>query len=483
MGKRERRRRREREKMKQAAASPVLAEYPLEAPRIRVVIKAGQTREVQETAARYWEIAENGTWACTVASIGDQQWVAATAASVSHAVLLNSLCVDCDEPIRVTNRSWAVKVAGKYLDRPNERYSCPECSQAQKQERELERKLKAEAAEAEKAREQEKAREKTRRITELLSREAAKDGRSSWRRDDSSPGLPLYLALAAHTTDRSNQALPSLADLDPLTWTGDIDRDKSALLDLYHAYLLAIAPDTPHEAFDVSENDDIRFFDMYAKWRLTGDRKTIMATAQEIRNYLMIGHGEQAHHARQALSQLVEHMEIINVISYLDGLLVKNYQYPEVPEGRRQELADIIKNGFTVGYTAGQLFCFAWRAADSAAGWKERNAHMGPPEAASAAVTALNRKIDNAIELHHAIPEWDPPRWHQQPLALKVLRKLNAEVERIRDRSVIDACPRCDDRGLRETDSGAMTRCTHTPENLQQDDEAQAEPIAGDTEG
>ena len=475
MGKRERRRR-EREKKKQAVlAAPMTVEFPPDDPRIRVIIKADQPQRVREAAAQYWEITEDGTWARTVASIGDQQWVAATAASVSHALLLNSLCVNCDEPIRVSNRSWAARVGGKYLDRPNEKYLCPECSQAQKQDQERERKLRAEAAEAEKAQEQKKAEERTRKITKLLAEEAAQDGSKSRLPDDSSSGRSLYLALANHAAYRSGEALPSVADLGPLAWTGDIDRDGAALLDLYHGYLLASPPETSREAFVVSEDGDVQFFSLQVKWRLVGDPNQIMTTAQNIKNHLVIGHGRQAHDARQSLAELVEHMEIINIISYLDGLLEKKYQYPEVPEGRRQELADILKKGFAVGYTSGQMICFAWRAADSAAGWKERNAHMGPPEAASAAVTSLKKKIDNAIELHHAIPEYDPPRWHQQPLALATLRELNSEIKRVHDRSVIDACPQCDHHGLRETDSGSVIRCTHDAQAPRQN-ESQAEP-------
>jgi hypothetical protein len=462
MGKRERRRRRERAKRKQATPKQITLEFPYAGPRIRVVIKADQPKELQEVAAKYWEIAEDGTWAHTVGSIGDQQWVAATVTSVSHAVLLNSLCVTCDEPIRVTTRSWAAKIGGKRLDRSNNKHLCPECRNVQRQEQEQEEKLRAEAARADKAREKEKFEEDARKIAEVLADEAAKESTGQLSGGDSL-GCLLYLALVNHAAYRPNESLPSLVDLAPAGWTGDIDRDTEAILSLYHAHLVAIASESPRYAFTVSEQDgNVRFFATEVKWRLVGDGKVTTALANEISNYFMIGSGQEAQDARHALTALVEHMEVINIVSYLDGLLTKNYDYPEVPHARRQELAGIVKKGFTSGYTSGQMICFAWRAADSAAAWKERNARMGPPEASSAAVTILNNKIDKAIEVRHAIPEYEHPRWHQQPPALAVLRKLSADVKRIRDRSVIDACQQCDHQGLRETDGGgALIRCTH----------------------
>ncbi|MGW1075001.1 hypothetical protein [Streptomyces sp. NPDC002537] len=476
MGKRGRRRKKEQAKKEQAAPTSVMIDFPPGAPRIRVVVKSGQPQQAQEVAKLYWEITEDGTWARTVGSIGEQQWAAATATSVSHAILLNSLCANCGEPIRVTNRSWAVKVAGKYLDRPNSEYLCPECDAVQEQEREREYERRAEAARAEKEREERKAEEEAGRIAEALAGEAAKDGSGSRVPYGSPVALALYPALVGHAAYRPDKPLPSVADLGLLGWTGDTDRDGAAMLDLYDAHLVAIAPETPRKAFGLSEEDgSLRFHGMAARWRLVGGGKVADAHAQAVTNYFMTGPGPEAHETRQALAELVEHMEIVNVIRYLDGLLTKKYQYPEVPEGRRRQLADVVKKGFGAGYTSGQMICFAWRAADTAAGWKERNA-LGPTEASSAAVTILNDKIDKAVEVHHAIPEYEPPRWHQQPLALDALRELNADVKRVRDRSVIDACPRCDQHGLRETDTGAVTRCVHVPPVVPQGTESQDEP-------
>src|SRR5690606_3063942 len=119
---------RARAKARRAAAAPIAVEFPTGAPRIRVVVKPDQPQEAQDLALLYWEVTETGKWARSVESIGDLQSVVATVKSVSHAILLGSLCTQCEEPIRVPNRSWAIRVAGSQLDRPNTTYICSECS-------------------------------------------------------------------------------------------------------------------------------------------------------------------------------------------------------------------------------------------------------------------------------------------------------------------------------------------------------------------
>lgn len=284
MGKRQRRRRRELEKKKLTAPSTLIIEFPPGEPRIRAVIKADCPEQAQEVAAQYWEITGEGAWARTVGSIGDQRWVAATATSVSHAVLLKSLCRNCDEPIRVTNRSWAVRVGGKYLDRPNDRYLCPECSDVQRQDEEHERERRLQAARAEKEREKLKAEEEARTIAKALADEEAKDGSKSRLPYGRPTALALYLVLVHHAACNPGKPLPSVADLGSLGWTGDTERDTEALLDLYRAHLVAIAFETPRKAFDVSEEDgELRFFGPEMKWCLVGGSPTATANARAVR--------------------------------------------------------------------------------------------------------------------------------------------------------------------------------------------------------
>ncbi|WP_217224832.1 hypothetical protein [Streptomyces anulatus] len=182
----------------------------------------------------------------------------------------------------------------------------------------------------------------------------------------------------------------------------------------------------------------------------------------------------------------MDRLELANITAYLNNLLTKNYGYPEVPEARRQDLTEVIQKGFKHGYTPGQMICFAWRAVDSAAAWKERNPRMGPPEAASASVTSLSGKIDKAIELHHSIPEYETPRWHKAPLALGSFRRLHADIRWVYNREVIGSCSQCDHQGLKETvrtETGtrALWRCTHPIEiPAQQQEPEEMSPQGGE---
>ncbi|MET9607229.1 hypothetical protein ABZZ17_19435 [Streptomyces sp. NPDC006512] len=498
MGKRERRRKREQAKRKQqrpgTTPASVVFDFPAEGPRLRAVIKPGLDPQVQELARLYWEINEAGKWARTVSSIGDSQWVASTATGASYAVLLGSLCLHCDEPLRVTNRSWAAKVAGTYLDRKNEKYICSDCSAIQEAEAALQREREAEKARVAKEIADAKQAEDRRRLTETLAREEAKDGTDYAVPYRNKAALAFYVALTGYaTTAAPGKPLPSISDIGTLAWTGDPQRDADMLSELYACGLLALDPSTPATAFSTSAEDEVTFDLGCARWRMAGGIGTTKTVSQSLSAILRTRPGPEAHEYRSALQHLVEEMEMLDVVAYLDGLLVKKYNYPAVPEARREELTEIVRGGFDAGYTSGQMFCFAWRAADSAAAWKERSGpKIGPPEAASASVTSLGGKIAKAIELRHSIPEYDPPRWHATPVALGALRKVNADVRRVYDRTVMGACDQCDENGitLESRDDGhgrsTVARCVHPKDIPSQreeealfwsDDEPEDEPV------
>lgn len=475
MGKRERRRKRERAKkhqqqQKSAAPQPIIREYPEDAPLIRVVIKHDAPEDVQRISALYWEIKDDGTWARTVSSIGLASSIGAVATAHSHAILLSSPCANCSEPINVANRSWANKVGGKYLDVTVPSYLCGDCSAIQKREKAELQQLAAEQKRAEQKREKQKTEEFEHLVAEALDDEEAKTESISRLPDDSPRAMALYVALASYATRNPGKQLPSISAIGPLGWTGDTSQDRGLLLSLYYSNLLAISRETPPQAFGLSKNgNDIAFAANDVVWRLVGNRSGAQKRVKEITNSFKTQPGPEGAAAREAFTSLMDEMEVSNVASYLNGLLTKKYDYPEVPEARREELTDVIRRGFGHGYTSGQMVCFAWRAADSAAAWKERNQKMGPPEAASASVTSLNGKIDKAIELHHSIPEYEVPRWHGTPLALSSFRRLSADIRWVYNREVIDACPHCDHHGLKETvrpETGATTmwRCTHPVE-------------------
>lgn len=266
-------------------------------------------------------------------------------------------------------------------------------------------------------------------IADAFAAEEAKNGSTS-RLPYSSPiGLALYLALVDHVALRPGKPLPSVAELGVLGWTGDIDRDRTALRDLYDVHLLAVAPETPQKAFDLSpEKDGLRFFAVEARWRLVGDAEAITAHASVVEGYFMAEVGQEGHEARQALSELVRHMEIVDVIVFLDELLTMKHGCPEVPEGRRRELDDVVRTGFDAGHTRGQMIGFAWRAADMAASKEGPYANADRSEASAGAVTILGNELDRATELSHPVSECEPPRWHRRPRALEVLRELHLGV-------------------------------------------------------
>ncbi|MFI1189043.1 hypothetical protein [Streptomyces californicus] len=472
MGKRERRRKRERatkHQMQQRAATPqpIIWEFPEDAPRIRVVIKHDAPDDAQRISVLYWEVKGDGTWARTVSSIGVTSNIGAVATAHSHAILLNCPCVNCSEPISVTNRSWANKVGGKYLDAEAPSYLCGDCTAIQRRE-EIERQQRA----AEQRRvEQERVQEESERIKRLIADVIRDEDGKSEPTDplavDNPLALALYVALISYAASNPGKALPSLASIGPTGWTGDSEQDRELLLALYYAGLLAIAPESPTQAFARSQDDDgIAFVSTEVAWRIIGGLADAQERVKEIKYVLQTQPGPQGAAARDAFGTLMDRMEVADIAAYLNNLLTKKYGYPEVPEARREELTDVIRKGFKHGYTPGQMICFAWRAADSAAAWKERNPRMGPPEAASASVTSLNGKIDKAIELHHSIPEYETPRWHKAPLALGSFRRLHADIRWVYTREVIDACPQCDHQGLKETvrtEAGtrALWRCTH----------------------
>ncbi|MFE6663918.1 hypothetical protein ACFVFH_10195 [Streptomyces sp. NPDC057697] len=456
------------------------------------MIKHDAPEDAQQTSVLYWEVEDDGTWARTVSSIGVSSTIGAVATAHSHAVLLRCPCANCSEPITVTNRSWANKVGGKYLDAEAPSYLCGDCTAVQKHEETERQQRAAEQRRVEQEREQQEGERIKRLIAEAIKDEEGKSEPTGPLAVENPLALALYVALISYAASNPGKALPSLADIGPLGWTGDCEQDRELLLDLYIGSLLAIAPESPTQAFTPSsDGDDIAFISTEVAWRVVGGLATAQERAKVIRYGLRTRPGPQGAAARDAFAALMDRMEIADVAAYLNNLLTKKYAYPQVPEARREELTDVIRRGFEHGYTPGQMICFAWRAVDSAAAWKERNPRMGPPEAASAAVTSLGGKIDRAIELHQSIPEYEAPRWHRAPLALGSLRRLHADIRWVYNREVIGACTRCDHQGLKEsvrTENGttALWRCTHPaeiPAQAQEPEEASSRDDAPDSAG
>lgn len=215
-------------------------------------------------------------------------------------------------------------------------------------------------------------------VVEVMDSEERKTGANRGLPEGNPQALVLYVALASYTVGSPGKPVPSLASTEPVWWTGDQALDRELLLTLYDSRLIAIARETPPHAFRLSESSgEITFVCQDAAWRLVDGLPTVQQRVQEITHNFQ-AHGPQGAEMREALALLVDDAEVANVAEYLNGLLTMSYGYPEVPEARQVELTDVIRIGFTHGYTPGLMICFAWRAADSAAAWKERNARMGP---------------------------------------------------------------------------------------------------------
>ncbi|BAU84808.1 hypothetical protein SLA_3907 [Streptomyces laurentii] len=457
MGKREPRRKRERvgvhrAERRVAVPQPVVREFPAGAPRLRVVIAHDAPEDAQRLCVLYWEVKDNGTWARTVGSLGVTSDVGEVVAAHSHAVLLGCPCATCSEPIAVTNRSWANKVGGRCLDAEAPTYFCPDCTAVERE------------------RERQEGERLARLIAGAIADEDAKSAPAGPLTVENPLALALYTALADYAANDPGTALPSLAAIGPRGWTGDSEQDRELLLELYGAGLLAVSAESPSHAFTPSRDGaGLTFSSTEVGWRLVGGPAAARELAEDIAYGLRTRPGPQGAAARDAFAALMDRIDIADITAYLDGRLTQRYGCPEVPYARREELADVIRKGFRHGYTPGQMICFAWRAADSAATWRERNPQVGPPEAASASVTILGGKIDKAIEFQHSIPEYETPRRHQAPLALGAFRRLRADIRRVYDREVIAACAHCDPQGFKETvraETGAraLWRCTHPVE-------------------
>ncbi|MFJ3906567.1 hypothetical protein [Streptomyces sp. NPDC090025] len=427
------------------------------------MIRHDAPEEARRISLLYWEVKENGTWARTVSSIGVTGDVGAVATGHSHAVLLDCPCANCSEPIAVTNRSWANKIGGKHLDAEAPPYLCPDCTAVQRQEEDERRQRAEEARRAEQERVE-------RLIGAALKDEDAKSEPAGPLAEVDPRALALYAALVQHATGGPGNLLPSLTAVGPLGWTGDTEQDGEFLLSLYAAGLLALARESPTEAFLPTEDDEgVTFYVADVAWRLVGGPAARRARAEEITYTLLTRPGPDGAAAREALRTLTAQAETADVIAYLNGVLGRQHSCPETPEARRDELAGIIRKGFEHGYSTGQMFCFAWGAARSAATWRDETPGVGAPEAASASVTGLKTRIGKAIECGYDISAYDVPRWHRAPLALDGLRTLREDIRRVYDRAVIDACTRCDQQGFKETvragtGTKALWRCTHPVE-------------------
>lgn len=447
---------------------PIILTYPEHAPALQVEIDPTVSEEVQQLCARYWEIDDEGVWLHRTADLADLSEQTRTLSNMvstaSRAVLLTTSCSGCREPLTATTRSRAIALSGAYHRAP-ESSLCQNCSTEQEQVRLEQERVTTARAEEEKRRELEGAKRLEEEVEDFLAREATRclpEG-TSWLKESSTPGdtLAVLAGILDYVTAAPTRPIPSLHALE-VGWTGDAEADRNALTDLFRAGLLTVNKAAPREAFSKDMQGKMRLAFPAVTWRLPDGTVGGRRVLSEALAYLVQAGGDQPARARIDLNETVLAMESRHVLAYLNTLLTGKYGYPEIPEARLAEATTTIRDGLEGGYTPGQMIAIAWRAADSSAGWKERNARLGPPEASSATVTLLRRKLDDARERRLPVPEYDAPRSLIIPPAVRPGRRLLDAVRRPRLAKNISACERCDQSGWTDVgDTGRVRRCLH----------------------
>ncbi len=466
MGKRQRRRLRERQRTQNVPQSQHW-DYPTtHDPLLRVFLKSGADPAQAGIIGEYWKFTTDGTWACRVADLGQPRSVTETVAAFSEAALLKVPCRQCGEPLAATSRAQATQLAGHDLQgsKWHSISHTPLCAACQAAAAAEERERQQRQAEQERRR-----RENLRRkIDDLLARE---NELTLDTRDPLHSPVDIIVLAAMHRMATAlnrhegghGVPVPSLEDLTH-GWTGSADRDLETIKSLYTRRWLAIHHNTPHDAFFERDGELMLTVDQ-VRWRLPfGKVSAVDAINAELQSCLGIA-DEIGIAARKEFTEFVQDMEVWAVRDYLDDLLTRVYGYPATPRERAAELVDIIRAGLTE-YTRKQMNALAWRAADSAASWKERTPRVGPPEAASAAVTILRRKLEDARERRRPVPEYDPPKSLTDPSALhpadlirQRLQELQAWEASPREKQAIE-CPECDEYGWIE-EGGKPRTCDH----------------------
>ncbi|MGI3224570.1 hypothetical protein ACRJ4B_12080 [Streptomyces sp. GTA36] len=439
-------------------------------PRLRLALKQASSAKTRELCQRYWALNEEGRWAHHIGELGDTSRVETAVAKVSHVLLLNHVCSVCGEPTQVTTRREARLLSGPQLDHRPAGFRCPPCREAQAEE--LKRQNEALRVEQEEARQQAEYEQQqlAQQITDFRRKEDEREPDPDPQvKDIGAAAVVVLTTMLQHTNAHPAGPIPSFEQLSPDTWTGFPEEDLTAVTELYARGLLAVHPSAPVDGARRDRDGEVAYAVRQASWRLVGGTTHAQAVVDKVTKYLQLAPGEAATEARQALGTLVRRMEVADMVTYFNEQLVAEYRYPEVPHARMHDLATYVERGFGHGFTAGQMVCLAWRAADSASSWKERKG-LGPSEASSAAVTTLEGKIFDAIERRQPVPEYDNRPWHLPLPALAPGRDLHTIIARVRDRRRIAQCRHCDELGFidaQEVDGRTvLNRCLHPTGDL-----------------
>lgn len=399
-----------------APLSPEPVDLPAGAqePLLRLEFSPKATSEDIERAIRYWNPDSEGGWAELVSALGNPSKVAGDLAQVCEAYLIHCLCSACTSPMRATSRSDAVSMAGNDLRRASRTYLCRECRRAQEQRQ---------AEEARARQEQAQVLEQTKKasLERFFQHASAEPNRHNRRAGELDVNMVCVLvAMLDHT--RVTPILPARQTLATGWRWPEPSLDDHILRRLHENQWITVDRSASPEEFTFDEDGEMSAFYLgYVPYRLATSpeetRQDMMA--------MLLAHSKDKNLAH--LKHQIIHMEARSLFRYLDTLLVDRYQYPPIPESKKPALHEHLFDGLE-DYTYGQMLCFLWRTADTAAAWKERK-QLTDAHASSATVTILSGKIANARECKASIPEYDPPRSHIDPPALAAARSLLRELE------------------------------------------------------
>ncbi|GAB3214289.1 hypothetical protein GCM10027294_53470 [Marinactinospora endophytica] len=402
-------------------SAPPSVDLPLNAedPLVRLEFTPQATPEEIELAIRYWMPGVEGGWAELVTALGPTSQVAGQVRQVCTAYLLKCLCGTCASPLTAATRSKAAALAGAEL----RGYTggtplCAACRHALEQQQAEEARAKQERAQA-----LEEAKQKS--LTTFLECGGTFSA-SVNRQERRLTELPTEQACVLEAMINRAQVsavLPAAIELKRGWMWEENDLDQKMITGLFENGWIRIDPSVSSKNFSFDEEGQIvGYYPLCVPYRLV----TSIEETQEDMLALLLAHSRSRH--LRELTAHVRRMEAKSLLRYLNGMLVERYHYPPIPEERLSELHEILLDGLD-DYTFGQMVCFCWRAADTAAGWKERKG-LSDAHASSATITILKGKIAAARECKSTVPKYDLPKSQVDPPALAAGRSLIAKLQK-----------------------------------------------------
>ncbi|MFE7529414.1 hypothetical protein ACFU7Y_27385 [Kitasatospora sp. NPDC057542] len=191
------------------------------------------------------------------------------------------------------------------------------------------------------------------------------------------------------------KTLPTVATV-PWGWTGRPEDDLEELSAMYSCGFLALdVAAMGAAAFQDGRIDALAgsYAPGLVTFRLTQSADEARTMLQDSEEFDSQSESVRTEIVDQALS-----IQAYSVLAYLDDLITREYQYPPLPSARHAEAHTAALSALRSGWHRDQVNSVAWRAAASAAAWKERNAHISESAASSATITTFVRYVTSNLE-------------------------------------------------------------------------------------